>query len=354
MNTQLSFRNCLGLMAGASVTAMAVAQPVNDLCEDATAISGFAAFAFDSNGGGTDGAAEGLCNFFGSNQIYNDLWYCWTADADGPVGVRTCDRTGLDTKIAVYAGCGCPALAPIACNDDACGLQSEVTWAAVAGQSYMIRVGSYDLFDFDSGEIEVFSNVLGIITGPIANPANGSEYYLLESSTWTDAEARAVSLGGHLATVDDAAENEFLRAAVLGFDGADRRGWIGLNDFATEGTFVWSSGAPVNFTNWNPGEPNDSGGAEDAVEMFGSNGEWNDNANSPGGLQVFGLVEIEGGSACPGDFDDSGDIGLGDLTLLLSQFGTGSGATVGDMDGDGDVDLSDLTSFLSLFGSSCP
>ena len=39
------------------------------------------------------------------------------------------------------------------------------------------------------------------VVGPITNPANGHDYYLLEASTWTAAEAEAVSLGGHLVTI---------------------------------------------------------------------------------------------------------------------------------------------------------
>jgi hypothetical protein len=59
---------------------------------------------------------------------------------------------------------------------------------------------------------------------------------------------------------------------------------------------------------------------------------------------------------CPGDLDGDGTIGLGDLTVLLSNFGTASGAGPedGDMNADGAVDLTDLTAFLSLFGSTCP
>lgn len=58
---------------------------------------------------------------------------------------------------------------------------------------------------------------------------------------------------------------------------------------------------------------------------------------------------------CLGDLDGDGAVGLGDLTILLANFGTVGGATPedGDMDGDADVDLTDLTLFLSLFGTFC-
>lgn len=59
---------------------------------------------------------------------------------------------------------------------------------------------------------------------------------------------------------------------------------------------------------------------------------------------------------CLGDLDGDGLIGLSDLALFLSNFGTPSGATreQGDFDGDGDVDLTDLALLLSVFGTPCP
>lgn len=40
----------------------------------------------------------------------------------------------------------------------------------------------------------------GVIAGPLTNPANGHLYYLLDADTWTNSEAQAVALGGHLVT----------------------------------------------------------------------------------------------------------------------------------------------------------
>ena len=53
--------------------------------------------------------------------------------------------------------------------------------------------------------------------------------------------------------------------------------WIGYTDAATEGAWVWVSGAPVGYERWAPDEPNDSGGAEDCAQLV-SWGGWNDNA----------------------------------------------------------------------------
>jgi len=59
--------------------------------------------------------------------------------------------------------------------------------------------------------------------------------------------------------------------------------------------------------------------------------------------------------ACPGDLDGDGMIGLGDLAILLANYGTPSGADPedGDLDGDGDIDLEDLAALLARYGSAC-
>lgn len=58
---------------------------------------------------------------------------------------------------------------------------------------------------------------------------------------------------------------------------------------------------------------------------------------------------------CPADLDGSGDVGLGDLAVLLSSFGRAEGATHadGDLDADHDVDLADLSLLLAEFGTHC-
>ena len=50
----------------------------------------------------------------------------------------------------------------------------------------------------------------------------------------------------------------------------DQTFWIGLNQLTVANGFVWSDGTPVNFVNWNGGEPNNVNGGENCVEMFGS------------------------------------------------------------------------------------
>src|SRR6476619_1362742 len=67
--------------------------------------------------------------------------------------------------------------------------------------------------------------VPSIDIGPIVNPANGHTYYRLTQSNWSAAESQAISLGGHLATINDAAENDWV-ATTFGSPTEAWRIWI--------------------------------------------------------------------------------------------------------------------------------
>jgi hypothetical protein len=85
--------------------------------------------------------------------------------------------------------------------------------------------------------------------------------------------ARATALGGYLLTINSEAENTWVTSNLGDYKWDSY--WIGFNDKTEEGTFVWANGADSTFTNWNGGEPNNSGD-EDVVEFNGYNGKWND------------------------------------------------------------------------------
>ena len=83
------------------------------------------------------------------------------------------------------------------------------------------------------------------------------------------ANNEALALGAHLVSINSAAENTFLSAQGLC--------WIGLNDLVTEGTFVWTNGDALSYTNWYAGEPNNGSGNENAgVINYNSTNKWND------------------------------------------------------------------------------
>ena len=89
---------------------------------------------------------------------------------------------------------------------------------------------------------------------------------------YTDAQNFAQSFGGNLASVRSQPlyEDYFSPHVEI----AEEIHWFGLNDLSTEGTFSFSDGTPVTYTNWSPGQ----GGLspdEDGV-YFGLDGTWSD------------------------------------------------------------------------------
>ncbi|HTY86145.1 MAG TPA: C-type lectin domain-containing protein [Candidatus Acidoferrum sp.] len=147
---------------------------------------------------------------------------------------------------------------------------------------------------------------ISTIGSPVVNPANGHTYYLLQPATWTESQAYAQTLGGNLVTINDAAENMWVYNTFPALTGiAQPSLWIGLNDAAVEGNWVWASGEPVTYTFWAPGEPNntpnpyDPNGEDYATIRppgYLPAGSWNDLGN-PGGTMVdlgvvFGVVEV--------------------------------------------------------------
>ena len=121
----------------------------------------------------------------------------------------------------------------------------------------------------------------------------GSEYSLTNNpTTWELAENEAVSAGGHLVTINDSYEETHLIAFAYASNlEGDRLLWIGFTDKVTEGNWQWISGQPVTYTDWGPGQPDDSWG-EDYADMdlrsLGVAKIWNDVSNN---YSIFGIIE---------------------------------------------------------------
>ena len=286
-------KRTLSLLALACLGSFASAQG-SDTCATAQALTGTGTFAFDLTTATTDGLPDAACNFFGLSDITNDVWFTWTAAANGRMRLESCTLTTIDTKVAVYTG-GCAGTV-LACNDDSCGLQSLLEFTAVAGTTYTIRLGVYPNAALGAGQFKLdVVPPLGILA-TVVNPANGHTYHLLEGSSWSAAQARAVQLGGNLVTVNDQAEQSFLVANLHTVGGITRDLWTGFNDAAVEGTFQWVSGETPNFTLWDLGEPNNGGSGEDYCNLRKNNPNalWNDLADAPVGYHAnpSGVVEI--------------------------------------------------------------
>nr|XP_010965257.1 PREDICTED: low affinity immunoglobulin epsilon Fc receptor [Camelus bactrianus] len=96
-------------------------------------------------------------------------------------------------------------------------------------------------------------------------------YYFGEGAKkWIQARFACSNLHGRLVSIHSQEEQDFLTKH------ANKRGsWIGLRDLDIEGEFIWMDKKPLNYSNWQPGEPNDAGQGENCVMMQAS-GQWND------------------------------------------------------------------------------
>jgi hypothetical protein len=161
----------------------------NDSCSTPTAIAGNGTFPFDNVTAttGFEGQTENLCLAFGLTTVENDVWFAWTSPASGTATLTLCNLGGgMDSKIAVYAGSSCPTPgSALACNDDTCAYESEVTFPATAGSTYMLQIGTYAgtigaqgslSINVGGGSVTYLCDpgASGVIGCPCANPPSGS------------------------------------------------------------------------------------------------------------------------------------------------------------------------------------
>ncbi len=121
---------------GISISSGAPPVSFNDDCQNAMSVGDVKALAFETSEASFDG--PGLC------MTSPNIWYRYTAPCTGQATISLCGSS-FDTMLAVYDGGVCyPDQGDLlACNDDACDTQSEVTIDVVAGRKYLIEVGGY-------------------------------------------------------------------------------------------------------------------------------------------------------------------------------------------------------------------
>lgn len=123
-----------------------------------------------------------------------------------------------------------------------------------------------------------------------ATEYNGHFYeFVAGSLSWQDALAAAAAAApmagytAHLVTITSQGEDDFVKALT----GNATFVWAAGTDEALEGTWRWAAGPeageiffvlggpPVGYSNWNAGEPNNSG-TENYLHFKANAGNWND------------------------------------------------------------------------------
>ena len=123
-----------------------VGGPENDECDSPDAV--FEGSNLISTLGATSSGIDDIvgCSTTSGSAVNADFWFLYDVNCTGIVEISTCGAE-FDTRLTVYdAAAGCPSSgdASYACNDDSCDTGSFVTFPALEGQSFLIRVGSSD------------------------------------------------------------------------------------------------------------------------------------------------------------------------------------------------------------------
>ena len=189
-----------------------------------------------------------------------------------------------------------------------------------------------------------------------ANGGNGHWYQPVGADVpgqvicWSTARDLCRAVGGELVSINSQQEELFLvQACAL-------RGWIGYQPNG-----LWSSGEPITYTHWGPGQPSGDGPYADAYCNVGSwNGLWNDIGGTAGCWNGLASYTIEWSADCNNDgIVDYGQIRDGTLTdangnNIPDCCEAGANCCPGDINGDHVVNGADVGILLGFWGDVGP
>jgi hypothetical protein len=350
----------MGTLSAASSIALAQFRPLNDDCANARAV-GEGAFFVDNHDATTDGPSN--C----APQV-KDVWWAYTASADGVATVTTCDPLlSLDSVMSVYAdACGGRL---IVCNDDGPNrcfvigsdfFGSELQFPVIAGHRYVIQVGSHANFGGNAG----FSQ-LHISVGPpchITAPAGA----LLENepcgtaindgcnsspTAFTPISCGTTVISGTAWADGNARDTDWYRFRLP--NGGTVR-WTGRAEFPLLLGIVDDSCSPFFLNSSIAGNPcvdtadvtMDLGPGSYA--LFAANvGFFNNPCGANNNYVAAAVISADCGPTCPCDWNHSGAVTIQDLFDFLSGFFAGNA----DFNNSRQTSIQDLFDFLGCFFS---
>jgi hypothetical protein len=236
-----------------------------------------------------------VCRYCGAKFDVTIKGYCQNChevcEADGSGQCKVCGNAAVDLRvesrlISESAKEPLPESQPIAQNERPITGIRRLFFGILAGILIFAIIGAILWFAHNS--IPAVSNLLASSTPNITmalisttaptstpdlrrlNPANQHQYkYVKENRSWHSANEYCANQGGHLATIQDEAENQYVYMMTHG------NTWLGATDETYEGNWVWVSGEPWNYSNWRTGEP-DSRQNTDYLAYYNYLPSWND------------------------------------------------------------------------------
>ena len=233
-------------------------------------------------------------------------------------------------------------------------------------------------------------NPLAPVEWRVADGGNGHWYGLRVDplASLDDFDSGCARIGGHLVSLGSAQEHQFVVDLMIAQDWLASIGWpaIGLRRTSSTSPWRWSTGEPVEYLAWAPGEPSDAGlFAQLWGNGAGPNLTWSSNGNpfvstgviefsadcNADGLVDYGQIrsgELNDANAnnipdccengtpcgCAGDtnLDGTGD-GIDLATVLTRWAQSAAKFPNADCNRDGVIDGSDLAIVLGSWGA-CP
>ncbi len=303
------------------------APPSNDTCANATPISGFATYAFNNTFATSDGQT-GMCATTG-----RDVYYRWTSPSTASVTFETCSLAAINTVISVHSACG---VAPTVCNNDACSTQSRVTFNAVAGTEYLLRIASFGSNAGGSGQFTLYGNAPANDTCAAATLISGPGPFNFDNTFATSdaAPGLCTTTGRDVYFRWNAPANGFTTVSTCGLTSVDTViavldacgvAPIACSDnlcasqsqatfAATAGTNYWIRVASAGATAGGPGQ--------------------------------FSIAQSPC-PVCPADYDSNGGVDGADLAAFFLDYE--SGAECADVDQNGGIDGLDLATFFLVY-----
>ena len=212
----------------------------------------------------------------------------------------------------------------------------------------------------------------------VADGGNGHWYLGVAAPngiSWLDANAAANGMGGHLATMTSAEEDQFVSFTICepvnlwNWDGGVARGpWFGgytTVENCPAGEMLWVTGELWDYTRWHPGNPNNSD-CTAGIQLWGFGArDWQDNSEDDptranGYVVEFGVLPEFFGACCING--EAVELFENDCARILGEFmGEGSDTDQvicssycpSDVDGDGFVTIDDLLTLIAAWGA-CP